>query len=112
MDAFLSIFFLVQSTSFRYDEHPHCEYEEGRLHFAVHIRMGDRRGISDKAPHYLEKVERIMAKMSQAVENKGLQSPMFHVFSETTTPCPPRETGIFDEFPSWPVVLDQVCNEQ
>ena len=70
--------------------------------------MGDRREAFEKAPKYLEKVERIMTEMSQVVENKELQPPLFHVFSETSTPCPSRETGIFDEFPSWPVVLDQV----
>lgn len=74
--------------------------------------MGDRRGISEKAPEYLEKVQRIMTEMSQVVENKGLQPPLFHVFSETNAPCPSRETGIFDEFPSWPVVLDQVRNKK
>lgn len=98
--------------SCRYDEHPHCEYEEGRLHFAVHIRMGDRRGIVGEAPEYVEKVERIMSIMSEGVTGKGLNPPLFHVFSETGSPCPSESTGLFAEFPSWPVELHQVRNSR
>ena len=44
-----------------------------------------------------------MDTVSKEAARKELQPPLFHVFSETLFPCPPEDTGIFDEFPSWPV---------
>ena len=52
-----------------------------------------------------------MTPVSQEVVGKGLELPLFHIFSETLIPCPSGETGLFDEFPTWPVELDQVRRE-
>lgn len=49
-----------------------------------------------------------MTTVSGQVGEKGLEPPRFHVFSETLLPCPSTETGTFDEFPTWPVEMDQV----
>ena len=49
-----------------------------------------------------------MTTVSHEVVGKGLEPPLFHIFSETLNPCPSGETGLFDEFPTWPVELDQV----
>lgn len=49
-----------------------------------------------------------MDTVSQEVVRKGLEPPRFHVFSETIKPCPSADFGLFDEFPTWPVALDQV----
>ncbi|CAM9498525.1 unnamed protein product [Ectocarpus sp. 13 AM-2016] len=37
-----------------------------------------------------------------------LPEPLFHVFSETLSPCPSTATGLFDEFPTWPVKVGQI----
>ncbi|CAN0194489.1 unnamed protein product, partial [Scytosiphon promiscuus] len=50
-----------------------------------------------------------MATVSQQVELKGLATPLFHVFTETFLPCPSEQTGLFNEFPAWPVAADQVA---
>lgn len=83
-------------------------YDQGRLHFAVHVRMGDRKSFTDNHPDYLERLEDVMSIISQEVAGKGLAEPLFHVFSETVEPCPSENTGSFDEFPSWHVTADQV----
>lgn len=95
----------------RYDENPNCAYSQGRLHFAVHVRMGDRREFQAVNVEYFELLEVIMNTISVEVLSRGLQTPLFHVFSETLVPCPSKETGLFDEFPTWPVGVDQVCLE-
>ena len=70
--------------------------------------MGDRRALYDGSVEYFKRVERIVDQISEGVANKGLSPPLFHVFSETVAPCPSEDTGLFDEFPSWPLHQDQV----
>lgn len=70
--------------------------------------MGDRREFQDGNEEYFQLLELIMTTMSVEVVDKGLQKPLFHVFSETLVPCPSENTGLFDEFPTWPVGVDQV----
>ncbi|CAM9177227.1 unnamed protein product, partial [Hapterophycus canaliculatus] len=91
-----------------YDDHPYCLFDEGREHFAVHVRMGDRRAFYDGNPEYFALLETIMSTITEELRNKGLRDPLFHVFSETLIPCPSEATGLFEEFPAWPVELDQV----
>ena len=52
---------------------------------------------------YFRFLETFMDTVSKEVVRKGLQPALFHVFSETRIPCPSEDTGLFDEFPSWPV---------
>ena len=87
----------------RYDEHPACAFDPARLNFAIHVRMGDRQGLLGERPGYFRGLELFMETVSKEVVQKGQQPPLFHVFSETLYPCPPEDTGIFDEFPTWPV---------
>ena len=70
--------------------------------------MGDRRALYDASLKYYELLERVMDNISEAVMEKGLERPLFHVFSETIQRCPSEATGLFDEFPLWPITLDQV----
>lgn len=70
--------------------------------------MGDRREFQDGTLYYFQLLDLFMSTVSQEVVAKGLAPPLFHVFSETLIPCPPEETGLFEEFPTWPVELDQV----
>lgn len=65
--------------------------------------MGDRRVMLGEAKEYFHLLEMFMDTVSKEVVKMGLEPPLFHVFSETLIPCPPKDTGIFDEFPSWPV---------
>ena len=92
----------------RYDEEPACEFDSSRLNFAIHVRLGDRRAFHDGTVKYFELLDLFMNTVSHEVVEKGLAPPLFHVFSETVIPCPSEETGLFDEFPIWPVELDQV----
>lgn len=92
----------------RYDGNHNCSFGKDRLHFAVHVRMGDRQAFLDGNLEYFQLLERIMKVIAAEVANKGLPKPLFHIFSETLAPCPSEETGLFDEFPTWPVSLDQV----
>lgn len=92
----------------RYDENPACLFDEGREHFAIHVRMGDRRAFYDGNPEYFELLETIMSIFTQELRGRGLRDPLFHVFSETLIPCPSEATGHFEEFPTWPVELDEV----
>lgn len=73
--------------------------------------MGDRREFQDGSLDYFQLLDIFMSTFSQEAEGKGLEPPLFHVFSETLVPCPSGETGLFDEFPTWPVELDQVREE-
>lgn len=98
----------IQHLLDRYDENPQCGFDNERLHFAVHVRMGDRRAMVEGKLKYFELLEDIIAQISEAVARIGLNPPLFHVFSETIHRCPSTDTGLFDEFPSWPVALDQV----
>lgn len=94
----------------RYDENPNCLFDEGREHFAVHVRMGDRRAFYDGNPEYFVLLETMMDTITEELRWKGSSDPLFHVFSETLIPCPSEATGLFEEFPTWPVKLDQVCS--
>ena len=73
--------------------------------------MGDRRAFQAGSLEYFQLLDRFMITVSLEVVGKGLESPLFHIFSETLVPCPSEETGLFDEFPTWPVELDQVREE-
>ena len=92
----------------RHDENPKCGFSPDRLHFAVHVRMGDRREFQGGSAEYLDLLEAIMNTISTEAVGRGLQSPLFHVFSETVVPCPSGEAGIFEEFPTWPVGIEKV----
>lgn len=70
--------------------------------------MGDRREYQDGSLEYLLLLDAFMDSFSRQVVEMGLETPLFHIFSETLLPCP-SEDGFFDEFPTWPVKLDQVC---
>eukprot|EP00903_Cladosiphon_okamuranus_P019865 g18259.t1 len=91
-----------------YDEVPKCAFDQGRLNFALHVRLGDRREFQDGSDEYFQLLEQIMNTITVEVVQRGLQAPLFHVFSETLVPCPPEETGLFDEFPRWPVGIDKI----
>lgn len=92
----------------RYDEAPECAFEPSRLNFALHVRMGDRRAIERPTLEYFRLLETFMEAIREGVVEKGLNPPMFHVFSETLLPCPTADNATFDEFPVWPVGADQV----
>eukprot|EP00752_Nemacystus_decipiens_P015076 g13430.t1 len=99
----------LQYVEVRYDESPECAFDHNRLNFAVHVRMGDRRKFfQDGNTQYFELLELIMSTISEEVVDRGLPLPLFHVFSETLAPCPSGETGLFDEFPHWPVGVDKL----
>ena len=70
--------------------------------------MGDRREFQDGTLNYFRLLDVFMHTVSQTVVGKGLAPPLFHIFSETLLPCPSKQSGFFDEFPAWPVQLDQV----
>eukprot|EP00904_Undaria_pinnatifida_P012050 jgi/Undpi1/7976/HiC_scaffold_24.g10448.m1 len=91
-----------------YDDNLECAFARDRLNFSVHVRMGDRRAFQAGTLEYFNLLEAFMGTVSSEVVNKGLEPPLFHVFSETLMPCPSSETGLFDEFPWWPVVRDQI----
>lgn len=74
----------------------------------MHVRMGDRHKFTDMHPEYFERLEGVMSTISLEVIRRGLAEPLFHVFSETIMPCPSEKTGLFDEFPTWPVAADEV----
>lgn len=79
-----------------------------RLNFAIHIRLGDRKGVDQATVKYLELLETFMDTVSAAVVEQGYSAPLFHIFSETVAPCPWPSTNAFSEFPNWPVEPDQV----
>lgn len=92
----------------RYEENPRCAFDQDRLNFAVHVRLGDRREFQDGNDEYFQLLELIMDDITAEVVQKGLLAPLFHVFSETLVPCPSGEAGLFDEFTRWPVGVDKV----
>ena len=72
--------------------------------------MGDRTSIQgDPHSSYFDRLHDFMDVVTEAVVAKGLFAPMFHIFTETKLPCPSGETGVFPEFPAWPVEVDEVC---
>lgn len=93
---------------YRYNQTPHCHYESAELNFALHLRMGDRRGIQRATLEYFQLLDKFMEAVTEGVVGKGHAAPTFHVFSETLFPCPSAESGTFAEFPVWPVEMDQV----
>lgn len=70
--------------------------------------MGDRRAFQDGSDEYFEMLEDMTDVISTEVVGKGLPEPLFHVFSETLMPCPSEETGLFEEFPTWPLGTEEV----
>eukprot|EP00752_Nemacystus_decipiens_P015660 g13975.t1 len=92
----------------RYSEKPKCGFGPDRLHFAVHVRLGDRREFQDADEEYFQRLQLIMDTVTAEVVRRELRAPLFHVFSETLAPCPSEETGLFDEFPTWPVRMEQI----
>lgn len=75
----------------------------------MHIRLGDREQyIGDSFSGYFRFLEAFMDSVADIVQDMGQPRPMFHVFSETAKPCPNAKTGLFEEFPKWPVVMNQV----
>lgn len=70
--------------------------------------MGDRRAFQGSSLDYFRLLDVFMDTVSQEVMAMGLEAPLFHVFSETLIPCPSEESGLFDEFPTWPIELDEV----
>ncbi|CAM9440698.1 unnamed protein product, partial [Ectocarpus fasciculatus] len=64
---------------------------------------------AEKHPEYFQRLEDVMFTISHHVELKALATPVFHIFSETFSPCPSNDTGTFDEFPTWPVEADQLA---
>lgn len=95
---------------FRYDEDLQCAFDPTRLNFSVHVRLGDRVASAENLAKHFRLLEELMDIIASVMRERRLQPPLFHVFSETEHPCPSPETGLFDEFPVWPVELDQVRN--
>ena len=85
-----------------------CLYDDERPHFAFHVRLGDRTGSVESMSSYIEHLEGVMDVISTATKEKEMRPPLFHVFTETLMPCPSQETGLFDEFLSWPIEADKV----
>lgn len=71
------------------------------------MRLGDRKE-SLNGDNYFDYLEDFMGNVTSAVTIRGHDSPVFHIFSETSSPCPPAEDGKFPEFPQWPVKMNQV----
>lgn len=92
----------------RFDPQPACLFDAALLNFALHVRMGDRRLIQAAPDSYFDMLEDLMGNITDSVLKRRLAPPLFHVFTETLRPCPSEETGVFDEFPTWPVELSQV----
>lgn len=92
----------------RFHGNSNCGYSTNRLNIALHVRMGDRRELQATLPEYFRLLELFMDTVSTEVVGMGLEPPLFHVFSETLMPCPSADTGRFDEFPAWPLMLAQV----
>lgn len=93
----------------RFDKPLECAYGSGQLNFALHVRLGDRaKLLGDDDHEYFNLLEAFMATVSEALLRKGRDHPVFHVFSETTFPCPYSENGTFPEFPMWPTEVSQV----
>ncbi|CAM9977081.1 unnamed protein product [Scytosiphon promiscuus] len=93
-----------------------CTFAPSRANIAIHVRLGDRdrnaRRSKSQGPTthdaYFDKLEEFMDVVSAAVARQGEAPPVFHVFSETSQPCPSAETAAFDEFRRWPVEPGQI----
>lgn len=93
----------------RYDHKPTCSYssDPNVLDIALHVRLGDRvTYFHDNGVSHLGYLETFMETVEKTAIVYGRQT-MFHVFSETSLPCP-DENGFFPEFPDWQVSMDQV----
>ncbi|CAM9646251.1 unnamed protein product [Scytosiphon promiscuus] len=111
-------------TSFRWHPRPRfpaeqeCEFAPSRPNIGIHVRLGDRDGHQSSMEStngepvnhkkYFDKLEGFMDTVSAAALRQGGALPVFHIFSETSEPCPSVETGAFSEFLRWPVEFDQV----
>lgn len=79
------------------------------LDFAIHVRLGDRQVIDHGYElGYVGSIEAFMETVTTVVTRRGLDTPMFHVFSETSMPCPRVGPKTFQEFPTWPIEAYQV----
>lgn len=77
------------------------------LDIALHVRLGDRVVyFHDDGIGHLGHLEAFMETVRKTALVYGRET-MFHVFSETSLPCP-EENGFFSEFPNWQVSMDQV----
>lgn len=95
-----------------------CNFSPSRTNIAIHVRLGDRDGdqglttsaqdAATKHARYYDMLEEFMATVSAAVIREGEALPVFHIFSETSEPCPSKDTGAFEEFLRWPVETEQV----
>ncbi|CAM9998318.1 unnamed protein product [Ascophyllum nodosum] len=85
-----------------------CGFDPTRLNVAVHMRLGDVLLPFESLSKYLTAIQEMMGVMTEVVEEKGLEPPLFHIFSETIKPCPSLETNSFDEFPAWAIEPQQV----
>lgn len=95
----------------RYDHAPQCAYGSSGLDFAIHVRLGDRAHMmNEENDNYFRLLEGFMEVVTGRVLARGYDAPVFHVFSETSLPCPTSGNGTFMEFPHWPVEIDQVRN--
>lgn len=75
------------------------------------MRLGDRKdSLNDDS--YFDYLEDFMETVKSAAIARGQDHPVFHIFSETHSPCPSAEDGTFAEFPRWPVNMDQVRPKQ
>ena len=72
------------------------------------MRQGDIRLPFEILSKYLSALEELMDTVTEVVEEKGLEPPLFHIFSETIKPCPSLETKSFDEFPTWAIESHEV----
>lgn len=87
-----------------FDPVEECAFDPSRLNFAIHVRLGDRTKIQGIDAEYYELLDLFMDTVTSAVLAKGLSPPLFHIFSETSQPCPPADSRIFEEFSMWPPV--------
>lgn len=101
-------FAMPSATPPRHNPNPACSYDAGRLDFAIHVRLGDRRLTQEAPDEYFSVLEALMDTITDSLLKRGLTPPVFHIFTETLQQCPSAETGIFHEMPGWPVELDQV----
>lgn len=82
--------------------------DTSKVNIAIHIRLGDRMGLQEVSQDYFLLLEEFMRDVTEAVLRQDVDSPIFHVFTETLQPCPHKQTGLFKELPMWPVEMDQV----
>lgn len=89
-------------------EIPRCGFEAGILNFGIHVRMGDRAGLDRTPEEFLTRLNGFMDTVTEVTAELGIAQPVFHVFSESQQPCPHADTATFEEFPLWPVDMNEV----